>query len=68
MKKIYPTLAFVLSSALFAGCSEKTTEQQIQESITKNVHSLTAEERPLAQANAKAFYKKLGLSNKMVLV
>jgi hypothetical protein len=58
MKKIYPALAFVLASALFVGCTEKTTEQQIQESITKNVHSLTAEERPLAQANAKAFYNK----------
>lgn len=41
------------------GCSDqKTTEEQIQINITKNVHALTADERPLAEANAKAFFNK----------
>lgn len=57
MKKIYS--AFVVSLAiLFVGCSQQSTEEQIKENITKNVHALTPDERPLAEANAKAFFNK----------
>lgn len=43
---------------LLAACGSKSAEEKIAKQVTENVHALTAEERPLAQANAKAFYEK----------
>lgn len=55
MKKLFVPLIIGLS---LIACGKQSTEEKIVEQITENVHALTADERPLAQANAKAFFEK----------
>lgn len=50
-------LAVIAVAVLVVGCS-KSAEEKIASQITDNVHALTADERPLAQTNAKAFFEK----------
>lgn len=45
MKRIAIIGFAVMASLSFIGCAEKpSTEEQIQQSITQNVHALTADE------------------------
>ena len=56
MKKnllIISLLAIALSA-----CSQQTGEEKVKRQIEDKTHSLTADERPKAQANAKAYYEK----------
>lgn len=46
------------SVVALAACSSETAEEKINNQIKNNVHALTADERPLAQTNAKAFFEK----------
>lgn len=54
MKNLFVAL-FV--SLVLVACG-KTADEKINKQINENIHALTADERPLAQANAKAFYEK----------
>ena len=55
----YIALFAVLAAVvLMTGCGKETTEERIQKQITESVHSLSADERNLAQTNAKQFYEK----------
>lgn len=54
MKKLFLLVA-VLG---LAACGGNTAEDKIARQVTENVHALTADERPLAQTNAKAFFEK----------
>lgn len=59
MKKVIAVLLTTLMAmALLGGCTAKSADEKIAEQITENVHALTADERPLAQMNAKAFFEK----------
>lgn len=62
MKSIIYTSIVALFAALTAfhlvGCDSRTAEQKIEAQIKENIHALTADERPLAQANAKAYFEK----------
>lgn len=55
MKKL---LAVVIIGLSVAACGSKSAEDKIVKQVTESVHALSADERPLAQANAKAFYEK----------
>ena len=48
----------IMVAALVSACGSKSAEDKIIQQVTENVHALTADERPLAQANAKAFFEK----------
>lgn len=50
-------LAFILALGLSA-CSKQTTEEKVLANITDGVHALSAEERQLAETNAKQFYNR----------
>ena len=50
--------ALMIGAVSITACSSKTAEEKIAQQITENVHALTADERPLAQTNAKAFFEK----------
>lgn len=50
--------SFLLLSVVLAGCSKPSTEEQINQQITENVHALTAEERQAAQINGKSYFEK----------
>lgn len=49
--------AIILLVATLSGCN-KTAEDKINQQIKDNQHSLTADERPLATTNAKAYFEK----------
>lgn len=53
----FKTIFVVIAMLLTTACS-KTAEERIEDTIDKGVHALTADERPMAQMNAKAFYEK----------
>ena len=55
MKKLFMVLVVGM---LVSACGSKSAEDKIIQQVTQNVHALTADERPLAQANAKAFFEK----------
>jgi hypothetical protein len=55
MKKLFIVLAVGMT---ISACGSKSAEDKIVQQVTENVHALTADERPLAQANAKAFFEK----------
>ena len=55
MKKL---LAVVIIGLSVTACGSKSAEDKIVQQVTESVHALTADERPLAQANAKAFFEK----------
>lgn len=40
------------------GCGQKTSEQRINEQVQEKVHALTADERILAETNAKQFFNR----------
>ncbi len=50
-------IAVIVAMSIVA-CSKQDAETKVQKQITENMHALTADERPLAQANAKAFFEK----------
>lgn len=51
-------LFVVAMMAMFLAACGKSAEDKITAQVTENVHALTADERPLAQTNAKAFFEK----------
>lgn len=51
-------LIAALIAAMFLTACGKSAEEKIAKQVTENVHALTADERPLAQTNAKAFFEK----------
>lgn len=55
-------MKYVLFAAIIAislsACAPKTAEQKIQEQTNEAVHSLKAEERILAEINAKQYFEK----------
>jgi len=55
MKKLFAVLVAVL---FVTACGSKSAEEKISKQVTENVHALTADERPMAQMNAKAFFEK----------
>lgn len=55
---LFAAIGAAILALSLAGCGQQTNEQKIQKQITENVHSLTAEERQLAQTNAKQFFEK----------
>ncbi len=55
MKKLFIIAAI---TALLSACSGQTAEQKIAAQIQEKTHSLTADERPRATANAKSYYEK----------
>jgi len=50
-------VAAMLALAVSAGCGKKTAEQKVQDTVS-NVHALTADERTLAEINAKKYFEK----------
>lgn len=61
MKSILTTIGAVLACVFIAlalgGCGQQTAEQKVSAQTAK-VHSLTADERNLAQINGKQFFEK----------
>jgi hypothetical protein len=57
MKKTALLVAIFGAMAL-TGCEGKSVESKIQENITQGVHALTADERQLAETNAKQFFNR----------
>ena len=55
MKQII--IAVAIAAALTA-CEKQSAEDKIKAQVQDNAHALTADERPMAQANAKAYYEK----------
>lgn len=52
-------LALALAAATtMVGCGKQSIEQQVTTNITDGVHALTAEERQLAETNAKQFFNR----------
>lgn len=43
---------------LLSACSKQTVEDKVKDNITSGVHALGAEERQLAETNAKQFYNR----------
>ena len=58
MKIIAQVLSAIALTVALSGCNTKTAEDKIKAQVEQGVHSLTADERPRAQANAKAYYEK----------
>lgn len=61
MKLSILILALVSSVAFLAGCEgevKKTQQQQVSENLKEAVYPLTAEERQLAENNAKSFFNR----------
>lgn len=61
LEAIAIVLAFVLIASLlvlFAGCGQKSPEARVKEQTESKVHALTAEERQLAETNAKQFFNR----------
>jgi|GEM_PF-2730069 len=50
-------VAMMMAAVMVFGCGKKTAEQKVQETVS-NVHALTAEERTLAEINAKKYFEK----------
>lgn len=55
MKKLFISLAML---AALVGCGKESANEKIAKQVSENIHALTADERPLAQTNAKAFFEK----------
>lgn len=54
---MYKKLAIIsMISVALTACN--SAEDKVNKQIQSNQHSLTADERPLAQSNAKAYYEK----------
>ena len=56
MKRFAMVLMMMVTMVAF-GCGKKTAEQKVEETVS-NVHALTADERTLAEINAKKFFEK----------
>lgn len=57
MKKQFQFLALAMMVALTA-CSERSAQEKVEANISTGVHALTAEERQLAEINAKQFFNR----------
>jgi hypothetical protein len=57
MNKTEILLACAIATLLSA-CSKQSVEERVKDNITNGVHALTAEERQLAETNAKQFYNR----------
>jgi len=57
MNKHIVTVAVATFISL-SGCSDKSAQEKIDEQVSEAVHSLTAEERVLAEINAKQYFEK----------
>jgi len=53
-----PTYKCGVALLSLVACGKQTAEEKIQAAITTNVHALNADERQLAEINAKAFFNK----------
>ena len=59
MFKKFCSIALIVVSVMFiTGCQPQTADQRIKAQIEDNVHSLSAEERILAETNAKQFFNR----------
>lgn len=61
MKRLFRSVGLVLAAALIAmvlpGCGAKSAEDKVKDQMAL-IHPLTAEERNLADANAKNYFQK----------
>lgn len=57
MKKHF-IFSIVIAAIALSACGKKTADQKINEQITEKVHALTADERILAETNAKQFFNR----------
>lgn len=55
MKSLFVGLVLMIG---LSACTKQSTEDQINQQITENVHALTAEERQAAQINGKSYFEK----------
>lgn len=51
-------VAMIIALALSACGRSQTSDEKIKAQIQEKTHSLTADERPRAQANAKSYFEK----------
>lgn len=59
MKKTYlMTASALLAMCLLSACSKPSVEERVKQNITEGVHALGAEERQLAETNAKQFFNR----------
>lgn len=58
MKKSLLFVSILAIALAQAGCSKPSVEDKVKENITSGIHSLTADERQLAETNAKQFYNR----------
>lgn len=58
--KVSKLVVGLIISSVFAltACGNRSAEEKIKEQVQESVHSLTSEERPLAEINAKAYFEK----------
>lgn len=55
----FASILFIMALAIgLAACSKQSVEERVKANITEGVHALTAEERQLAETNAKQFYNR----------
>ncbi len=47
-----------IAASLLAACGKQSIEEKVKANITEGVHALTAEERQLAETNAKQFFNR----------
>ncbi len=57
MKKLFAIVAVVIAAIGLSACGQKSAEQKVEAKVA-SVYALNAEERALAQTNAKQFYEK----------
>jgi len=55
MKGVFLMVATALA---ISACGSQTAEEKINQQVKEAVHSLTADERPRATANAKTYFEK----------
>ena len=60
MKKTAIALLVLVTmmGAALTGCGQQTLEEKVKANITESVHALKAEERQLAETNAKQFFNR----------
>jgi hypothetical protein len=56
--KIWKCSVIALATLAMIACVKQTAEEKIQANITTSIHALNADERQLAEINAKAFFNK----------
>lgn len=58
MKKIFTTILVLAMALIVTACSQQSAEQKVEANISTGIHALTAEERQLAEVNAKQFFNR----------